>query len=515
MKHIALFLCNVDADESCFLDPEVQTLSTLTNVQNSLFIPDLGSWLNRRPVYNLSDAQAEAGAPRAPRAPRVSAPPPPPVPQPPVAEGEEGRDDTQEKPQGGPRPDIGRSSTITSQLQDGHYAALPHGATLEGWSEREKAELDDHVRHMMHSRRAKFKRTMKGFAKYVRQPLGFFVTLYATLITLFGLAWVIFLIGWIYVENDKRQDYLIHIIDSVLVALFAIMGDGLAPFRAIDTYHMCFVMHYARIVKKARKKAEKAKLRFSAAAADLKKRTTPEVPTVGEEPNNSSTHNLQGPNTRSTENDTAVNTPEADGLQRRDSYTLANNIVVDIEDARSGLDAYQDSPLTPKQQKKLYHHQTKLAKSHSFYRPNETETHYAFPLSYAIAIVFLLDFHSCLQISLGVCTWGIDYRTRHKAITSVILAVSITVNITAGIVITAGGRKTRKNDVWLLMTRQELTSDAMKHIQKKKEQEQEQEEAEAKGVASGSSDPDFNLKTKKPLKVELEKEKNLGHGPWG
>lgn len=34
--------------------------------------------------------------------------------------------------------------------------------------------------------------------------LGFFVTLYATLITLFGLAWVLFLIGkstWILVED--------------------------------------------------------------------------------------------------------------------------------------------------------------------------------------------------------------------------------------------------------------------------------------------------------------------------
>lgn len=42
---------------------------------------------------------------------------------------------------------------------------------------------------------------MKGFGQYVRRPLGFFVTLYATLITLFGLAWVLFLIGWIYVGD--------------------------------------------------------------------------------------------------------------------------------------------------------------------------------------------------------------------------------------------------------------------------------------------------------------------------
>jgi hypothetical protein len=83
---------------------------------------------------------------------------------------------------------------------------------------------------------------MKAFGKYVRKPLGFFVTLYGTLITLFGLAWVLFLIGWIYV--GEKQLYVINVIDYVLVALFAIVGDGLAPFRAVDTYHMIFIAHY-------------------------------------------------------------------------------------------------------------------------------------------------------------------------------------------------------------------------------------------------------------------------------
>jgi hypothetical protein len=36
--------------------------------------------------------------------------------------------------------------------------------------------------------------------------LGFFVFLYATLITLFGLAWVLFLIGTPFVEF-RREDY--------------------------------------------------------------------------------------------------------------------------------------------------------------------------------------------------------------------------------------------------------------------------------------------------------------------
>ncbi|KAM0533832.1 hypothetical protein ACHAO7_012396, partial [Fusarium culmorum] len=102
---------------------------------------------------------------------------------------------------------------------------------------------------MLHSRRARLKRRMKGFGQYVRRPLGFLVTLYATLITLFGLAWVLFLIGWIYVGD--KQSYLVHIIDSVLVALFAIMGDGLAPFRAVDTYHMFHIWRLTRLIKRA------------------------------------------------------------------------------------------------------------------------------------------------------------------------------------------------------------------------------------------------------------------------
>lgn len=40
---------------------------------------------------------------------------------------------------------------------------------LDGWTPAEKEELDDLVRHMLHSRRARFKRSMKGFLQYVRR----------------------------------------------------------------------------------------------------------------------------------------------------------------------------------------------------------------------------------------------------------------------------------------------------------------------------------------------------------
>lgn len=161
-------------------------LSTLTNVQNSLFVPDLGRWLNRRPTYTLTRDPTTAGELREVKDLKNVNPRPDEVPT-----------DLTPIDENNSRPRMGRSMTITSQLSetDNHYAVLPHGASLDGWTVAEKQELNDHVRHLLHSKRAAFKRGMKGFGQYVRRPLGFFVTLYATCVTAFGLIWVLFLIG--------------------------------------------------------------------------------------------------------------------------------------------------------------------------------------------------------------------------------------------------------------------------------------------------------------------------------
>jgi hypothetical protein len=72
-----------------------------------------------------------------------------------------------------------RLTSITSKLDEAHYAVLPEGEKLQGWSPEDVVELNDHVRHMLHSRREKFKRGMKGFGQYVRKrkhcPSLFFV----------------------------------------------------------------------------------------------------------------------------------------------------------------------------------------------------------------------------------------------------------------------------------------------------------------------------------------------------
>ncbi|CAF3522418.1 unnamed protein product, partial [Fusarium graminearum] len=437
------------------IDPEVQTLSTLTNVQNSLFVPDLGKWVNRRPTYALSRHDPQADWARGA-----------------VAE-ERRREAAQEAQAHEPAvpntideettPRFQRSNTITSRLTDSHYAALPHGTNLDGWSPEEKAELDDHVRHMLHSRRARLKRRMKGFGQYVRRPLGFLVTLYATLITLFGLAWVLFLIGWIYVGD--KQSYLVHIIDSVLVALFAIMGDGLAPFRAVDTYHMFHIWRLTRLIKRA-EEGKKPRKR-------LQKKTVPAGVSLDPEDSHLTGHQAR------VLLDAQNYNPERDGtiatIDEHPEPQPESPETIDLEHAKSNGPDSDQPALTFAQFKKLQHHQKKMAKSHSFYKPHETFTHLPFPQSYLIAIVILLDCHSCLQISLGACTWGIDYHTRPFAITTVILCVSITCNITAGLLISRGDRKTRKKDVWELLDRQELTQDAIKHMEKKKQEEEKEE----------------------------------------
>jgi hypothetical protein len=249
---------------------------------------------------------------------------------------------------------------------------------------------------------------------------------YATLITLFGLAWVLFLIGWINVGG--KQLYLINIIDNVLVALFAIMGDGLAPFRAWDTYNMVFIVHYHHKTWKLRKKEALPKLE-----------NKNDLPTQREEE-------------------------------------------VGLEESKRGI----YNVLTEKEQTTLQKHIDRYEKSHTFYKPHETSTHYAFPIAYLIAIQTLLDCHSLLQISLGSVTWGISYHHRPFALTTVILCCSITSNITAGVLISVGDHKTRKKDVIERMYRQELTNEAIHKLEKRKQKEQVRNEELEEGGSGGS-----------------------------
>jgi len=156
-------------------------MTTLTNVQNSLFVPDLGRFLNRRPTYSLTPRPTripEAEAPHDLKTP-VSIPPRTPEAQrrQEVLSLEATRYLSAEEKSELEHPDTGtpqrfkarRTHSLASVMSDTVYAVLPHGVSLAGWSQEDKDELNDHVRHLLHSRRAKFKRGMRGFGKYVRQ----------------------------------------------------------------------------------------------------------------------------------------------------------------------------------------------------------------------------------------------------------------------------------------------------------------------------------------------------------
>lgn len=387
-------------------------------MQNSLFVPDLGRLVNRRPTYDLSKragtgyaVKDQDGTFRVPR-PRAG------------TQSSRPEGDAVTRPMGQSGADMGveigpensnRRNSVSSQLTESHYAVLPHGVRLEGWSEEDLDELNDHVRHLLHSRREGFKRSMRGFGKYVSKPLGLFVTVYATLITLFGAAWVFCLIGWIYVGD--KQDYIIEIIDLTLVALFAIMGDGLAPFRVIDTYHMCYIAKYHHKTWELREQQHLPELED---------------------------HNdLPGQRSSVVQRDLEAAPTKADKSEKFE-YTV----------------------LSPIQQRRLQYHQAKFAKTHTFYKPHETPTHHAFPLRLLVAIVVLLDFHSIFQVALGTCTWAIHYEVRPAALTAVILTFSICCNIAAGVLITIGDKRTRKKDVLERIFRQDLTKEAIKRMQK-------------------------------------------------
>lgn len=129
-------------------------------MQNSLFIPDLGGLLNRRPTYNITRRDTAGTVPTGMT--RAS--------RPGTAVDAPTDLDEETDSYGETRPRLTHTDTISSTLSESRYAVLPHGQRLaDDWTQEEKAELNDLVRHMLHSRRAGVKRGWKGFLQYVKK----------------------------------------------------------------------------------------------------------------------------------------------------------------------------------------------------------------------------------------------------------------------------------------------------------------------------------------------------------
>lgn len=85
------------------------------------------------------------------------------------------------------------------------------------------------------------------------------MTLYGVLVTFWGTAIVLFIFRWI--DAGSRRRYWIEICDQILCALFAAVGLGFAPFRAVDTYRMVHIAHFHHLTWERRQKLALPELR--------------------------------------------------------------------------------------------------------------------------------------------------------------------------------------------------------------------------------------------------------------
>ena len=124
-------------------------------------MPDLGRFLNRQPTYELTPHPTDIAEPGSFSTDAYASSR--------MDTSRNMQDQGTEEAHPGTRRKRARRHSISSALSDTRYAVLPHNVSLDGWSEEDKAQLNDYVRHMLHSRRSRFIRGLKGFGKYVRK----------------------------------------------------------------------------------------------------------------------------------------------------------------------------------------------------------------------------------------------------------------------------------------------------------------------------------------------------------
>lgn len=162
-----------------FTDPEVSALSTLSDLQNSLFVPNLGRFVDRASYVRLAKStdlplgekdenqdieRAQGLRHRFPFIFRKRH-----LPSPSTTSNASTITPTPPRPgtKTEPDPDADDNASIVDR---GEYLVLPSGLVDDwnSWSEQDKKELDDCVRYLLESKKWRFKRSMRGFKNYVR-----------------------------------------------------------------------------------------------------------------------------------------------------------------------------------------------------------------------------------------------------------------------------------------------------------------------------------------------------------
>ncbi|CAO1613990.1 unnamed protein product [Sympodiomycopsis kandeliae] len=240
------------------VDAEVGVMNHMSNIQNSIFLPHIPALYDRRPTHAIPASTANSNAAnRAAEARRRSV-----VSQ--ESGMEEGRagsasgHDGQSQPA---RPSV--LSRMTSAMSFSRKTEDPEAAKhFPAWAdmnEKERHELDEHVQFLL-TRPQKFRRGLRGFGKWARTPMGAIMLTYGLAITGWGIVIMLFIWKWIDLHDKARQRWWIEICDQVLCALFAAVGLGFAPFRAVDTWRMCYIAHFHHLSWKRRKQLNLPKL---------------------------------------------------------------------------------------------------------------------------------------------------------------------------------------------------------------------------------------------------------------
>jgi hypothetical protein len=497
------------ADYLDVVDPEVGALGYLSNIGNSIFFPHIPALYDRRPTHNLPSSRRRgmsmstiasqrrsslnSATSRHSRHSSNSA-------------LEEGRGGT---PEIGKRPSLVQRASIMSRVssavgwnrKEDDEEFVKHIKDWREMDEEERDELDEHVR-MLLTKKSKFKRGAKGFYAFVKTPMGFIMTLYGFLVTFWGTAIVLFIFGWIHVGGRKR--YWIEICDQILCALFAAVGLGFAPFRAVDTYRMIHIAHYHHLTWKRRKQLGLDELNdpndlprpINDGSNQVSRMMTPTTENGDALPvsNTSSEHSSMNRSDTGSSNSRqkkhhkhlihhkkTLELPSEFQKQADASALESNNLGVSKAEGQTPALKRNESiqselikeredlvVLTKGEQEVLTYHQRKFHASHTFYRYHATSTHHAFPLDLMIVITCLLDCHSLLQATLGGCTWGIKYTHRPTALTATLISCSLSCNAVAGLIIWLGGRKTKKREEVERRLRIALEQEALAKIERRR-----------------------------------------------
>ncbi|WFD29304.1 hypothetical protein MSPP1_000311 [Malassezia sp. CBS 17886] len=523
------------------LDPAVSVFNTLQNYGNSVMIPYMPWIYNRRPTLRIDELVGGGGSAELPS-------PDSPTGGAQVPAGRRGQEERRRPSAGAPRPlsptlqgapltqhTAHRASVQSEGLEtqgnraeslksnsdkssnqrnrddalSSHHSSVRSTSLLEKdegevhtdrWHEMDQAEreeLEVHIRYLL--KHKKTMRILQGFWSFVRTPMGFILTTYGLLLTGWGIFIFLLIVRWVVLGDPHRQRYWVEICDQVLCALFAAVGLGFAPFRAVDTFRMAYIAHYHFLTYKRRKMLHLPKLAneselprysperlerlFNAHAAEEPTAAVGDALAVPKEPNKEvvepakyleviGANNARGGHSR---DKYAMEklfgpVPGQPGAVEQPPHVMQKDRLQRPPSIRSLIDkdTQEVSVLSPTQQATLQHQQRLFHESHTFYRYCETATHWPFPLRLMMAIVILLDCHSCLQAALGGITWGIKYEHRPTALTATIISCSLSCNAVAGILIWQGGKRTRKTDVVKRRLRIALEEQAIARMERKR-----------------------------------------------